>query len=141
MATNCTNTQNGINLIGRSHSVDITRCLCPPLPCLATLILAVGSGLFALDHKITACLLAHWLKTTTNQTNTYLFHEIRPRGGGHSAHTHTGRGSVQEIFRQPKNITSVSLQPKNIRSFYTKKPLHEHKISRNNVNRSQDCLL
>ena len=32
--------------------------------------------------------------------------------GGHSAHTHTGGGSVQEIFRQPKNITSASLQLK-----------------------------
>ena len=35
--------------------------------------------------------------------------------GGHSAHTH---GSVQEIFRQPKNITSASMQPKNISLFY-----------------------
>ena len=41
---------------------------------------------------------------------------VRP--GGHSADTHTG-GSVQEIFRQPKNIISASLQPKNITSFYT----------------------
>ena len=39
-----------------------------------------------------------------------------PRGD--SADTHTG-GSVQEIFRQLKNIISASLQPKNITSFYT----------------------
>ena len=37
--------------------------------------------------------------------------------GGHSALTHTG-GSIQEIFMQPKKITSASLQPKNISSFY-----------------------
>ena len=59
--------------------------------------------------------------------------------GGHSAHMHTG-GSVQEILRQPKNITSASMQPKNISSFYIYKPVHEHKISPNNANRSQDCL-
>ena len=63
--------------------------------------------------------------------------EIWPRG--HSAHTHMG-GSVQEIFRQPKNITSASMQPKNISSFYVHKPVHEHKISPNNANISQDCL-
>ena len=48
----------------------------------------------------------------------------RPRG--HSADTHK---SVQEIFGQPENITSASLQPKNISSFHTQKPVHEHKIS------------
>ena len=36
-------------------------------------------------------------------------HHIRIRGGG---------WSVQEIFRQPKNITSGSLQPKNISSLF-----------------------
>ena len=60
----------------------------------------------------------------------------KPRG--HSAHTHTGGGSVQEIFKQPKNITPASQQPKNISSFYIYKPVHEHKISPNNANRSQD---
>ena len=46
----------------------------------------------------------------------YYRHEIRmlqeyENPGGHSAHTHTG-GLVQEIFKQPKNITPASLQPK-----------------------------
>ena len=50
---------------------------------------------------------------------TSTFHSLRvaqsvkwckiPRG--HSADTHPW-GSVQEIFRQPKNITSASMQPK-----------------------------
>ena len=48
--------------------------------------------------------------------------------------------SVQEILRQPKNITSASMQPKHISSFYMYKPVHEHEISLNNANRSQDCL-
>ena len=30
-----------------------------------------------------------------------------------------GGGSVQEIFMQPKNVTTASFQPKNISSFYT----------------------
>ena len=36
---------------------------------------------------------------------------LLPRGGGHSAHTHTG-GSVQEIFRQPKISLQLHCNPK-----------------------------
>ena len=39
--------------------------------------------------------------------------------GGGALSTYAYGGSVKEIFRQPKNITSASLQPKTISSFYT----------------------
>ena len=38
---------------------------------------------------------------------------------GGTQHIRIWGGSVHEIFRQPKNITSASFQPKNISSFYT----------------------
>ena len=41
-----------------------------------------------------------------------------PRGEALSRYAYGG-GSVQEIYRQPKNIILASLQPKNITSFYT----------------------
>ena len=50
-------------------------------------------------------------------TQGRLILQISP-GGTFSTYTH-GEGSVQEIFKQPKNITATSLQPKNISSFYT----------------------
>ena len=62
-----------------------------------------------------------------------------PRGDIQHIHIR-GRGSFQEIFGKPKNITSPSLQPKNIGSLYALKPIHEHEIFRNKANRSQDCL-
>ena len=37
---------------------------------------------------------------------------------GGALSTYAYGGSVQEIFRKPKNITSASMQPKNISSFY-----------------------
>ena len=50
-------------------------------------------------------------------------------GGALSTHAYGGGGSVQEIFSQPKNITSASLQPQNISSFFTWKPVFEYEIS------------
>ena len=47
----------------------------------------------------------------------YFKHIYIPWGGAVS--TYTDGESVQKIFRQPKNITPASLQPKNITSFYT----------------------
>ena len=55
-----------IKVIGLSHSVDITRCLCPP-PLFAT-PLAVSSVLLALHHKMTA----HCLKINT-KSNKHAF--------------------------------------------------------------------
>ena len=61
-------------------------------------------------------------------------------GGALSTYPYRGGGSVQEIFRQPKNINSASMQPKNISSLRICKPVHEHKLSPNNANRNKDCL-
>ena len=62
------------------------------------------------------------------------------RGGGTQHIRIRGGGVNPRNFHAAKNITSALLQPKNISSFYTYKPAHEHEISRKNANRSQDCL-
>ena len=46
--------------------------------------------------------------------------------------THTG-GSVRENFRQPKNISLASLQPKIIISFYTLTSGNEIRINNDNL--------
>ena len=76
----------------------------------------VGAKSYDIAHS------TEWLGKNLRHFAMNLLWECFFRGGGHSAHTHTD--SAQEIFRQPKNITSASLPPKNIGSFNTQKPVY-----------------
>ena len=92
-----------------------------PEPCEGNLVAVAGScGGLMVKHPwpLLEISLSGFRGLATLNINTYL----------HSRHTHTGV-SVQSIFKEPKNITSPSLQPKNISSFSTQKPVKEHKIS------------
>ena len=74
-----TSPTNGMEVIGPSHSVDITRCICThtPAPASQPLILAVSSVLLALHHKMTGCPPPNLSKPKRSQTNTHSFHGIR----------------------------------------------------------------
>ena len=60
--------------------------------------------------------------------------------GGGALNSYAYGGGQSEHFRQPKNISLSSLQPKNISSFFTPITEDETKISVSNANKGHECL-